>query len=263
MKPAAIGLAAGLAWYGAAAATSTPPATQERWNWSGSVATGRTVEIRGISGSIIAEAASGNRVEVTADKHGRRSDPDDVRIEVVEHAGGVTICAVYPDSRRGQPNTCEAGGGRSNTGNNDVEVNFRVRVPRGLSFIGANVNGDVEAIGLSGRVEVTTVNGGVRLETSSGEARATTVNGSINATVRATGDRDLRFTTVNGSISLRLPEGVNADFSAETVNGSISSDFPVTVQGRMNPRRLNGRIGNGGREIELRTVNGSIRLLRL
>jgi len=201
---------------------------------------------------------------VVAEKHGRRDDPDEVRIEVVEHDGGVTICAVYPPGRRARrPNTCEPGGGNSSTDNNDVEVNFTVRVPRGVGLDGSIVNGDVEAANLDGPVELSTVNGSVRLETSAGDARASTVNGSINAIVRALGQRSMRFNTVNGGITLSLPSGLNADFEAATVNGSIQSDFPITVTGRVNPRRLNGRIGQGGRALELNTVNGSIRLRSL
>lgn len=269
MKYGILGLVVAAGWYAIAtpAAVPTPasgPVEQDRWNWRGRVAEGKTLEIRGISGSIVAEPATGNEVEVVADKRGRRDDPDDVRIEVLEHEGGVTICAVYPNSRRSRrPNTCEAGGGHSNTDNNDVEVEFTVRVPRGVRLDGNNVNGDVEATNLAGPVELSTVNGGVRLETSSGDARATTVNGSVTAVVRALGERSLRFSTVNGGINLSLPAGLNADLEARTVNGSIQSDFPISVTGRINPRRLAGRIGQGGRVLELETVNGSIRLRSL
>jgi hypothetical protein len=34
------------------------------------------------------------------------------------------------------------------------------------------------------------------------------------------------------------------------------------MTGEMSRRRLQGRIGNGGRELDLKTVNGSIKLLR-
>jgi DUF4097 and DUF4098 domain-containing protein YvlB len=65
---------------------------------------------------------------------------------------------------------------------------------------------------------------------------------------------------VNGGITLALLAGIGADLEARTVNGSIQSDFPITVSGRMNPRRLAGRIGQGGRMLDVETVNGSIRL---
>jgi putative adhesin len=257
-----IAVALAAAWYGIGA-----PATHARhaerqgepWSWNGRLAAGKTLEIRGISGSISADAATGDQVSVTARKHGRDDDPAEVRIEVVESDAGVTICAVYP----GRGNQCRPGGSEMHTHDNDVEVDFTVHVPRGVRFEGDNVNGDVDATNLAGPVELNTVNGGVRLETAGGDAEAETVNGSITATIHALGTGPLRFHTVNGGITLALPADLSADLNAKTVNGSIQSDFAITVQGRMNPRELSGRIGQGGRTLELETVNGSIRLRRL
>ncbi len=263
MKYGILGLVAAATWYGvtpsAHRAESGSVRQGDEWRWSGRVAAGRTLEIRGVNGEVSAEPASGDQVEVRALKHGRDDDPDDVRIEVVEHEGGVTICAVYP----GRSNACRPGGGRMNVRDNDVEVDFTVRVPSGVRFEGVSVNGDVAALNLAGPIELHTVNGGVRLETASGDAEAETVNGSITAVVQALGERALRFQTVNGGITVSLPAGLDADLAAQTVNGSIQTDFPIQVQGRMNPRELNGRIGRGGRVLELETVNGSIRLRRL
>jgi hypothetical protein len=264
MKYGILGLVVAATYYGVAPtphhAAPTGGARQgEEWTWSGRVAAGKTLEIRGVNGGISAEPASGDRVEVRAQKHARHDDPADVRIEVVEHDGGVTICAVYP----GRNNACQPGGGQMSVHDNDVAVDFTVRVPGGVRFEGATVNGDASAMNLGGPVQLNTVNGGVRLETMSGDAEAETVNGSITATVHALGERPLRFQTVNGGITLTLPAGLNADLSAETVNGSIQSDFPLLVQGRINPRELHGRLGNGGRALELETVNGSIRLRQL
>jgi hypothetical protein len=263
MKLLALGLAAAAGYYGwtvhdgGSSVGDGRPAQEDRWTWRGRVAGGKTLEVRGVNGSIAAEAAAGAEAEVVAEKRGRRSDPDEVRIEVVEHEEGVTICAVYP----GRRNRCEPGGGEMNTRNNDVEVDFTVRVPRGVAFVGANVNGGVEAVDLDGPVTLNTVNGSARLETSAGDARAHTVNGGITAVVRgAGGQRGLEFETVNGAISVTLPRDINADVEARTVNGSITPDIPITVSGRLRRNELVGRIGQGGRALRLRTVNGSIRI---
>ncbi|HKC65235.1 MAG TPA: hypothetical protein VKB86_16455, partial [Pyrinomonadaceae bacterium] len=104
----------------------------DEFHWSGRVAQGQTIEIKGINGSVRAEPSSGNEAEVTAKKTGRRSDPKEVEIRVVEHSGGVTICAVYPSDNPGSPNTCESGeNGSSHVRDNDVQVDFTVRVPQG------------------------------------------------------------------------------------------------------------------------------------
>jgi Toastrack DUF4097 len=234
------------------------PAQAADFDWKGTIARGGVLEIKGVNGGIDATAASGVEAEVSAFKRARRSNPDEVEIKVVEHAGGVTICAVYPSSGRGA-NTCEPGeGGHMHTRDNDTNVEFTVRVPAGVRFVGRTVNGGIEATGLPGDAEAYTVNGSVRLE-AAGVARGETVNGGIRASLgRADWTGELKLNTVNGGIRLELPEGTNVDVKAQTVNGSISTDFPLTVMGKLNRRRLAGQIGSGGRELELNTVNGSI-----
>src|SRR5437762_2557265 len=108
---------------------------QGEFHWKGKVAPGKAIEIKGVNGDIRADAGSGD-VEVSAVKHARRSDPDEVKIEVVQHEDGVTICAVYPSDGR-RENTCEAGDdGHMNVRDNDVTVDFTVRVPAGVRFRG-------------------------------------------------------------------------------------------------------------------------------
>jgi opacity protein-like surface antigen len=247
-----------LAALGSAAAGSA--ATQD-FSWEGRVAPGQAIEIKGINGDVDAGPASGDRVEVTAVKRGRRSDPASVQVKVVEHAGGVTLCAVYPSSEGRRPNECLPGeGGHLGANDNDVSVRFTVRVPAGVRFVGRTVNGDVAAENLSGDVQATTVNGGVRLSTA-GQAEAETVNGSITASVgQASGANPLTFKTVNGSIAVELPATANADLRAATVNGDIHSDFPLHGSTRISRRSLSGTIGSGGRRLALDTVNGSIRI---
>jgi len=244
-------------------ACSTLALAQSDFQWRGPLGPGQTVEIKGVNGDVRAVPSSGGDVQVTATRTARRSNPADVRIEVVPHAGGVTICAVYPDVPDREPNTCEPGsGGRSNTRNNDVVVQFIVQVPPGIGFVGRTVNGSVRAELLQGDVEGYTVNGSVTLATA-GLVRASTVNGSISATMgRADWNDGANFRTVNGDITLKMPSVLNADLRADTVNGSISTDFPITVTGRVTPRRLAGTVGSGGRELSLSTVNGSIQLLK-
>jgi hypothetical protein len=242
---------------------ASPAAAQGDFHWNGALSSGQTIEVKGVNGSIRAVASPSGQAEVTATKTARRSDPKEVRIEVVPHAGGVTICAVYPDVTGREPNRCGPGGeGKMNTRDNDTNVNFEVRVPYGVAFAGRTVNGEVNGEGLQGDVEVKTVNGSVKIDTT-GTAVANTVNGSVNVSMgRADWANGASFKTVNGGITLTLPGVFDADLHAETLNGSITSDFPVTMTGEMSRRRLQGRIGNGGRELDLKTVNGSIRLVR-
>jgi hypothetical protein len=243
--------------------TGTPAAAQSDFHWNGQLFANQTIEIKGVNGDIRAVPSDSNEVDVTAVKTARRSNPAEVRIEVVTHSGGVTICAVYPDVAGREPNRCEPGsGGHIETRSNDTSVQFTVRVPADVIFLGRAVNGDVEAASLHGNVEAHSVNGAVTVVTT-GSAVASSVNGSITVAMdRADWPSAATFKTVNGSITLKVPDSISAELRADTVNGSIVSDFPVKVTGTINPRRLRGTLGNGGQELTLSTVNGSIKLLK-
>jgi hypothetical protein len=247
----------------ALALTAQGASAQDTWTWNSTVPAGQTLEIKGVNGAIRAVAASGNEVRVRVTKKARRSDVDDVRMVVLEHGNGVTICAVYPNVTGRQPNECAAGsGGRMNVQNNDVSVEWEVQVPRGVHLAARTVNGAVEATGLAGNVIATTVNGSVQVSTN-GIARASTVNGRIDATLgRADWNDDLEFETTNGSVVVTINGDLNAHVSASTVNGSIETDYPLEVRGRFSNRRINGTVGSGGRSLSMSTVNGSIELRR-
>jgi len=242
-------------------AAATTAAAQD-FNWHGVLAKGKRLEVKGVNGDVRAVLASGSEAVVNATKHSRRSDPDEVEIKVVESDDGITICAVYPTPRHArQENTCEPGDRwHSSTEDNDVTVDFEVRVPAGVEFDGATVNGEMSAEGLKADVHATTVNGSVRVSTT-GLAEASTVNGSVYVEMgRSNWDHDLGFSTVNGGITLIMPGKLDTEVRASTVNGEIESDYPLTISGKFGPRRLRGTIGAGGRTLNLSTVNGEIRL---
>jgi hypothetical protein len=245
------------------------------FDWAGSVDAGRTLEIRGVNGAIRVVPASGDRAVVQAVLTGRRSDPEEVRIEVVEHAGGVTVCAVYPSQVRA--NRCAPGSGaRITSSNNDVSVRFQVQVPEGVRLVARTTNGGVD-VESGADVVASTVNGTVRVSTPAGvqassvngaidirharEGRASTTNGSITARLSgASGAEAMDFRTTNGSITLYLPPAASAMVDARVTNGRIVTDLPLTVVGRVGRRHLQGSLGSGGAPLTARTTNGSVRL---
>jgi hypothetical protein len=228
----------------------------DSFHWDGRLARGRTLEIRGINGSIQVEGTSGSDVVVDAEKRARKSDPDEVKIDVEQTRDGIRICARYPRRDGSLNDDCE----NQQTYNNDVEVRYLVKVPAGVNLAARTVNGRVEVDDLHGDVEAATVNGSIQLSTT-GVASANTVNGSIRASIGEGDWKDgLEFRTVNGSIDLTMPGSVNANLTARSMNGQVNSDFPITTSGRINSHRLIGTIGDGGPSLHLGTINGGIDL---
>ena len=239
------------AWFG--------PAGNDAFHWKGQVPAGQLVEIRGINGSIRAEPSTGQDVEVVAYKTGQLYQSGGIEVQVVEHNGGVTICAVYPTAE-GRPTECLPGATSPMNSVSNVNVDFTVRLPKGVRFLGRTVNGQVEAKSLEADTEAHTVNGNVRLSTA-GAATGDTVNGSIIASVGKINSTS-KFSTVNGTITLEMPPGAAADVHAGTKNGHIHTDFPLAMRDEYAGRHADGMIGHGGPDLTIVTVNGTINLRR-
>lgn len=227
--------------------------------WRGQIAAGGRIEVLGINGDIAASLVEGDEVIVSWVKRGIHHDPSEVTIEVVTHDEGVTICAVYPSPPGELSNECRPGGGRNSVRDNDVEVTFRVGVPRGVAFYGRIVTGDIEAYALESDAFVSTVTGDVSVSTS-GLAIAASVTGSVFASIGLTDwDRDLTFCTVTGSVTVDIPSGTNADVYATAVTGSVYSEFPLSKDWAGVWR---GTLGSGGRKLTVAAVTGSVSLRR-
>jgi DUF4097 and DUF4098 domain-containing protein YvlB len=89
------------------------------------------------------------------------------------------------------------------------------------------------------------------------------VNGSVKVSMgSADWEGKLKIATVNGSVTLYMPTDLSAEVHFSSVNGNLSTDFPLSVQGNVGfdhgPKNLRGTIGNGGRELDVSTVNGSL-----
>jgi hypothetical protein len=242
--------------------------TDASFSWSGTVQAERWVYVRNLNGPVRVEAGTGNKVEVSAEKHWRRGNPADVKItvrQVGSGSGDVLVCALWNDR-----STCDEDGyhshndgWRGDNDRNDVQVEFVVRLPAGVKIDASTVNGGVTVDGVTSTVVAHTVNGGIDARSTGGAVTARTTNGDVTvSSAKLDGDRT-EYTTVNGTITVSLPASVNADVEMRTVNGRLSSDFPLTVEGTFSPRRLHATLGKGGATLRLSTVNGSIRLRKL
>lgn len=246
--------------------------TSDTWRWRGTLDDGRQLEILNLNGSISAEPATGREIEITAVKTARKGTVADVELRVEQRDGDIVVCALWPSADK-PADGCRRTDGRNRDRDddrswtrwnreNDVDVRFEVRVPRGVRLAAGTVNGDVRLGGLTAQAEGSSVNGDVRVETR-GLARATTVNGSVTAVLgRADWDGRLRFSSVNGDVRVTLPAAAAFDLTASTVNGDIRSDFPLTVEGRLRRQKIRATVAGGGRALDLSTVNGAIAITK-
>jgi hypothetical protein len=206
--------------------------------------------LENVNGSVHVEGWERDEVEVRAVMTAR-SDPHDldrVKIEVQSQPGKVAVRTRYPEGQ-----------------GVEVAVEYLVHVPYHV-LLGSieTVNGSVLVRGVEGSGELRSVNGDVEVLASSGRFSAKTTNGNLHLELRRLLDGGpMNIETVNGSVVLGLPSDARADLKVLNMNGNFSSELPVTsTAGSLAARAFRGRLGSGGGEISVRTVNGGIRLVR-
>ncbi|MDB4907883.1 MAG: hypothetical protein JWO05_2667 [Gemmatimonadetes bacterium] len=242
--------------------TGTPDFT-----WSGALASGKSVRLRNLSGDVNVSVGTGDKAEITGWIPRGDRNRDEVTIEVHQLSGGGLIaCVVYKD----MDSRCDDDGYHVSSHNDDrwgrhdhPSMDMEVRLPRGTIVDASSVSGDLVIIGAEGDVRGTSVSGDVRLEglhATSVEARSVSGDVKVEVLSLADGRGDLTFKSVSGDIEVSLPRDLNANVTMKTVSGDFNSDFPLTLDGRMNRRSIEGRVGKGGRELELTTVSGDVKL---
>lgn len=236
---------------------------REAFTWSGKIPEGRWINVRNLNGTVEVVRGTTDKVEVTASRFTKRGDPDFVRFEVRKYGPNdqdVLICALWGENSDCDEDSYRTRGDRYGR-NNEVWVEFRVRVPRGVKVGAHSVNGEVRVEDVAAEVDAESVNGSVIVSTMGGPVNARTVNGSVRASMgKFDLNSDLRFSSVNGSVVAEFSSEVNAEVDLSTVNGRFLTDFPVTISGRIDPRRLRATLGKGGPRIRLSTVNGNVEL---
>jgi hypothetical protein len=234
------------------------PAT---FDWKGAIQPQQTLEVRNINGDIKAETAPGPDVEISVRIVGTRPDPSTIRIDVVQHEGGILLCTIYQGLTR--PEHCSPTEWTSlSLNNSDIRVTYTVKLPSDVNFVPKTVNGSITADLPGSPISAATVNGRIVLSTGK-PSDAHVVNGSILATlgsVEWAGSRE--FGAVNGAIDIELPDSAHASVRANTIAGSLANDFGLTVQRTIVGSRFSGDINGGGSSLALGTVVGSIHLRR-
>lgn len=236
---------------------------RDAFTWAGKIPEGRWINVRNVNGTIEVDRGTSDKVEVTATRHTRRGDPEYVRFEVKKYGSNdqdVLVCALWGETSDCDELSYRSRGDRGRN-NNEVWVEFKVRVPRGVKIAAHSVNGEVRVIGATAEVDAETTNGSVVVSTTGGPVNARTTNGSVRASMgKFDLKSDLRFETTNGSVIAEFADDIDADIDLSTVNGRFVTDYPVTISGRIDPRRLRATLGKGGSRIRLSTTNGNVEL---
>ncbi len=208
---------------------------------------GGTVVLSNVNGSIEVSTWDKNEVALTAEKFANSPEAlARISIKVTAQPDKLSIKTEHEKTG--------LFGHKTNGG-----IRYRLQVPASLAQAQiTTVNSSIKAIALPASIHFETVNGSITAEALSGDAKCQTVNGSIHlAFVEKPAATSIHLKTVNGSCTLDLPESFNADISARTINGRTRIELPTTAK-ESSGRNIDARLGKGGSDVHLSTVNGSI-----
>jgi hypothetical protein len=210
---------------------------------------GGSFRLENVNGSVQVDGWDRDEVEVEAVKTSTSDvqDLDRVKIDVDSEPHEVSVHTRYPK-----------GDGV------EVAVEYHVHVPYRvlLGSIGT-VNGSVLVRGVSGGGDLRSVNGNVEVLNSAGRFSAKTTNGNLHLELSQLLDGGpMNIETVNGSVVLGLPSDAKANLKVQSMNGEFYSELPMTsTAGMAAARAFQGKLGTGGGEISVRTINGGVRLV--
>ena len=218
------------------------------------LAPGANVKIQSINGLVSVETWDGNRAEINITV--RASD-----IAAMERQPIIIDDGAAPNSLtiRGE----EDREGRRRGGDRGwVRHEARLKLPKSVNLKVSSVNGKVDVGAITGEVGVNSVNGGVAVAQAGTATQLSSINGGISVSLLRLGEGGLRVHSVNGGVKIGLPSETSAEIDVHSINGGIKSDLPITVIGEMKHGQLRGRVGDGGPQITITSVNGGVTLQR-
>ena len=215
---------------------------------------GRTLVLRGFSGSIRLSGTTGDYASLTFEKTARADQAADARALLdriqIDETGAETEYRYVMQSS--EPTR--------------TAVNVRGTVPAGTALRIELQNGAIELSGVTGPITVDSDNGHVAVGGAGGNVAVTIRNGNLDVGMQALPpDTRVDLETSNGNVTFTLPADAAARVTAETQAGSIQAEGALTFTSRdLDPQgagaRFTGQLGRGNAVVELTTRNGSITL---
>jgi hypothetical protein len=227
----------------------------DEWVRTYTLGAGGTLEIVNVNGQIEASPASGNQVEVRAEREARSNTEEAAQalLTQLEMRETVTSEQVRIEARG------DFAGSRPGR-RAEYVIRYRVLVPAGIVVSLKTENGGVRLEDLSNRVTASTTNGGITGRNLTGAVSADVVNGGIQLDLASVGG-DVNVSTTNGGVQLTIPRDARATLDATCVNGGVIVDSELPVEASESTRRrLVGTLHGGGPRITTQTVNGGVRI---
>ena len=220
---------------------------------------GGTVKLHNFSGNVTITGTDRSEVVIDAVRKAPKDRLERIKLDISTSGSTVII-----EANRKQ------GTWLNWWGNNVVETDFAIQVPRQSALDIDVFSSPVSVTGVSGSHRLKSFSGGFRLEGISGPIRAKTFSGHIRVNLASANRPDLTLSTFSGEIEVHVPSDLRASVDFDSFSGDLTSDLPLTLNSKRGHRLLaqlnagapGGAGSSGTSDLRLKTFSGDVRIRR-
>ena len=214
---------------------------------------GGTLKLETFSGHVVITGSDASEVVIDAVRRAPKDRLERVKLDI--EASGTTV--------RIQANRRDSSW--FNFGNNVVDTDFDIKVPRKTDIDVSAFSSEVRIAGVSGSHRVHSFSGSVHLDDVAGPIKADTFSGSIEIQLAAAADQpELDLHTFSGGVDVRVPETARAQVDFNSFSGDLNSDVPLVLKSKSRHSLRaemsgSGKAGGVSNSVRVKTFSGDVR----
>ena len=214
---------------------------------------GGTLRLKNFSGRVTITGTDRPEVVIDAVRRAPQSRLDRIKLDI--HTSGSSVVV---DANQRDRSWWDFA-----SGNNVVETDFDIKVPRSTQLDVSVFSSPVSVTGVEGPHRVQGFSSRLVLTDVSGSVRAHTFSGSV--TIRQKSwepNQTIDVETFSGSIELHVPDTARGTVTFNSFSGRLNSEMPLTMHSSSR-RSLRAELGGGGGgTLRFKTFSGSVKIDR-
>jgi hypothetical protein len=215
---------------------------------------GGTLRLKNFSGRVTISGSDRPEVVIDAVRRATRSRLDRIRLDI--HTNGSNEVVI--DANQRDHSWWDFTGG-----NNIVETDFDVKVPRRTNLDLSVFSSPVTVDGIEGSHRLHSFSSRLVLTDVAGPLRAKTFSGAVSIREKSWDpNQSIDVETFSGSIDLRVPDNAHGTVTFNSFSGRLNSELPLTLH-TSSRRNLRAELGGGGGgTLRFKTFSGSVKIDR-
>ena len=214
---------------------------------------GGTLRLKNFSGRVTITASDRPEVVIDAVRRASRTQLERIKLDI--RTSGSNVVMVDANQR-------DRSWWDFASGNNVVETDFDIKVPRRTQLDVSVFSSPVSITGVEGSHKVHGFSSPLVLTDVTGSVRAHTFSGSVTIREKSWDNPTIDVDTFSGNIELHLPDSARGTVSFNSFSGRLNSEMPLTMH-TSSRRALRAELGGGdGGTLRFKTFSGSVKIDR-